>query len=129
MALPLLSHLFESGEKEKLIVLAEQALAAKESTWQDKYFDLNNYYDKDDLVAKVRRILAKVYVNPEERDKRIDNYEKLFLVSHKIEDYDQLRKEYKSKEEKEQFWRKMEKRFGEYHVKNAFEVYKMERER
>ena len=78
VALPLLSHLFESGEKEKLLVLAEQALAAKESTWQDKYFDLNNYYDKDDLVAKVRRILAKVYVNPEERDKRIDNYEKLF---------------------------------------------------
>ncbi len=80
------------------------------------------------MVVKVRRILAMVYVSPHEQDMRVDNYEKLFLVSRQIADYIQLSKEYQSKGEKEKFWRRMEKRFGEYSVKNTFEVYRLEGE-
>lgn len=129
VALPQLEYLLESGQNEKLIELATKVLAIKDQSWQERYFMMSNYYNRSDLVIKVRRILTSVYTDSDDREKRVENLEELFLASRQIEDYEVLRNEYGGKAERERIWSRMEKCFGQYGVKDVFAVYKLEGEK
>jgi|GEM_PF-1808972 len=129
VSVPQLEYLQKSGQKEKLIELATKVLAIKEQSWQEQYFMSSNYYDRSDLVIKVRRILARVYSDSDDREKRTKNLEELFLASHQIMDYEVLRNEYGGETEREKFWVRMEKCFGQHGAKDSFAVYKQEGEK
>jgi hypothetical protein len=130
VALTLMRHYLESGQREELIKLSERVLEANKKTDYDQFFDLNNYYAKEDLVVSVRRMLDSAYSLDGERNKKKENLEQLFLASHSIEDYKNLRKIYADPDEKVSFWQTMEKELvRNYGIKTIFLIYKLEGEK
>jgi len=125
VSIPLLTHYKEKKEVEKLFYLGERVLKSKQREY-DEYFDLNNYYDQKDLMVQVRRLLDGAYTG----EQKLVNLEQLFLSSHEIMDYQNLRTMYKTHQEKEHLWQKMEKTWErEYETEELFKVYKLENEK
>lgn len=126
VAISLLLHYKTTGDNIKLVELGERLLQSKKQRVYDQYFDLNNYYDQNDLIVQVRRVLDSAY----EGEKKRENLEMLFLASHELEDYNKLRVMFATKEEKERFWRLMEKEWeGRYETEDLFKVYQLEGEK
>ncbi|MEK7591831.1 MAG: SWIM zinc finger family protein [Patescibacteria group bacterium] len=125
LAPDLLAYFQKVGRRDDVIRYARDVLSQLASRDEIDYSLLER--DVQNLEITIREFMKTVYSPTNEYLSFINNLERIHLLTGSLKDYQELVKFYRSAQEKEQYWQRMETHsVKEHDILHAFKVYKYE---